>query len=60
MSRYFKILAVFGFVLLYALPAQGNPTLEKAIKHFKDFEIKQGLKLLKQLESDSSLPSSLT
>lgn len=42
-------------MLLVSTPAWANPQMQKGIKHFKDFEIRQGLKIFLQLENDGSL-----
>ncbi|TNE46992.1 MAG: hypothetical protein EP343_22000 [Deltaproteobacteria bacterium] len=46
-----------GFLgmLLVSTSAWANPQMQKGIKHFKDFEIRQGLKIFLQLENDGSM-----
>ncbi len=54
-----KTLLLFMVLVWMPYSAHANPQMEKGIKHFKDFEIKQGLKIFKQLEGDSSLSQSM-
>lgn len=46
---------IIGGLCLLCSSAWANPKFDKALKHFKDFEIKQAVGLLKGLQADSSL-----